>query len=523
MAVIIYPPTIDWEYMRQRPQHLMLQFAENGHQVFYCNKTPLTYPWFEKITENLCIVHNVDLFLEKYIPHIKAGRVPVIVWCSWTRIASMLQAFQPDLIVYDCLDEFAEWLPYEPNMIDMADMVFCSSDYLMNRLTTQYDKKKISLLNNACDFAHFNRNYRVKPKKPADLPETTRARIGYMGAWAPWVDFDLVEKICLGFPQHQVVVIGLQMAEQLPLELPNFVFLGMKEYEQLPDYLAHLDVCIIPFKINLTTVATNPVKVYEYLAAGKPVVSTALPELNKIQPLVKIGCNHDHFLEQIKTCLKAPEDNIAERIKFARANSWETRYGDIEEVISREVAGFSDELGYYDIEKQGSLLNESFQCLYPTADTTLNSGNPGLNFDFDPMYIGRFEETIYQYLLKFDAAEIDGEVNKAILSVFIDKCDYPENFRCIEVRKVLDGWEETEVSWGIRPSFATEATRSATFDRLTGWLEWDVTQLVREWLVQPEVNFGVLLKAHNEEVHSLIGGVNRHGHDFYSPKLRVFL
>jgi glycosyltransferase involved in cell wall biosynthesis len=518
----------------------MFEFARNGHQVFYCNKRQLTEPCLEKAAENLNVVHNLDKFKEKYLPAVKATGAPVIVWCSWALLANTLKDLQPDMIIYDCLDEFAEWLPYEPAMVGMADIVFCSSDYLIGRIASQYPGKKVYLLNNACDFKWFSTDTGTVPK-PVDLPETAGARIGYIGAWAWWVDTELVQKVCTAFPRHQVVVIGPNLGQQIPRQYPNFVYLGLKSYEELPGYLAFLDVCIIPFRINETTMATNPIKVYEYLAAGKKVVSTALPEVEKMQPLVRVGASHEEFLAHIGASLETAHENLDQVRVFAEENSWERRYLQLEQILSVEISGFHNpvtfdnepsnfdtEPGNFDteagnVEELSSVEDSTTVCLHPVADLTISSSRPTTNLNCFPFLIGRINQVINRFLLKFDTTGISGQINRAVLNLFVEKCDLPDKQKCIEVRRINSSWDEELTTWQTRPKTGPVPVAAIHFHETGGWLEWDITPLAAEWVANPATNLGVEIKGSKDTLPFLVRGVNRHGNNSFSPILNIYL
>ncbi|PKM81677.1 MAG: hypothetical protein CVU89_07945 [Firmicutes bacterium HGW-Firmicutes-14] len=521
MAIIIYPPTIDWDYMRQRPQNLMLEFAKNGHRVFYCNMTQSSESSIEQISDNLYLVHNVDIFLKEHIPIIKSSGIPVIVWCSWAMISNTLPEFMPDVTVYDCLDEFTEWLPHEPGMVRSAGIVFCSSDYLLGRLTSTYPEKKVSLLNNACEFARFGSfNGAVRPD---DLPEYAGATIGYIGAWAWWIDDELVKKICARFPQNRLVVIGPNLGARLPREHPNFQYLGMKKYEQLVNYLKFIDVCIIPFKINKTTIATNPIKAYEYLAAGKNIVSTAIPELVKMQPLVRIGYDHEQFILQVEESLKNVDEGFREKRDFSRANSWEARYRSVEKVLETEIPGFKEDSAHSSLQKIIPSHDSNFLCIYPIADAVIKSSHPEANFDLSPVFIGRSGRGINRYLLKFDVTDIAREIERAVFAIFVERCSEVQSVKCLEVLKILGKWDEGLVSWKTRPPAEKIPIREFYCQGGAGWVEWDATCLLKEWIECPETNFGMMIKAVIKEKPFIVKGLNRHYGKYYSPKMKIFL
>jgi glycosyltransferase involved in cell wall biosynthesis len=147
--------------------------------------------------------------------------------------------------------------------------------------------------------------------------------ICYIGAlWGEWFDWDLLCKIALAYPKASVVVIGDYRGRCLQ-PLPNLHFLGLKAQVDLPAYLAYSDVAIIPWSISPLTHATNPLKVYEYLAMGKPVVAPTLKSLEGI-PYVFASNSHDEFIANIEKArgIRIDEDVIE---SFIAHNSWAQR------------------------------------------------------------------------------------------------------------------------------------------------------------------------------------------------------
>src|SRR2546422_3047709 len=131
-------------------------------------------------------------------------------------------------------------------------------------------------------------------------------------------------------PDYTFVLLGgLSDVDVSTLEaLPNVRLLGLQPYETMPQYLYHFDACIIPFKINTITEATDPVKVYEYLSAGKPVVSVALPELSSYSEYLYIAKDKDDFVAQLdRAVMEDDDDMVARRISFASQQTWSERYG----------------------------------------------------------------------------------------------------------------------------------------------------------------------------------------------------
>ena len=198
----------------------------------------------------------------------------------WSGVADRLREASGCDIVYDCMDLHAGFssntevaLADEQRLLETADLVVCSSQQLLEHAAPH--AKRTALVRNGVDYGAFAR-----------VPGVTRTpgeslTIGYYGAIADWFDSDLVAAIARLRPDWRIVLVGSTWsADTAPLEAaPNITLIGERPYAELPSLIADWHCCIIPFRHTPLTAATNPVKVYEMLAAAKPVVSVGLPEL----------------------------------------------------------------------------------------------------------------------------------------------------------------------------------------------------------------------------------------------------
>ena len=161
--------------------------------------------------------------------------------------------------------------------------------------------------------------------------------IGYYGAIAEWFDVNLVKKLSEEFRTSSIVLIGRvnnSEVEELATRSSNIYLLGEKNYEDLPEYLQEFDVCIIPFIINDLIKATSPVKAFEYMASGKPIVTTNIPELKPYNNEVYLSRSHKDFIANIKKALNENSDSkIKTRQWVAKRNTWEERGGILEKNI----------------------------------------------------------------------------------------------------------------------------------------------------------------------------------------------
>ncbi|QHI73942.1 glycosyltransferase [Aminipila terrae] len=193
-------------------------------------------------------------------------------------------------------------------------------------------KDKTYFCQNGADFNHFAPATNIFCDKPDDIRNIKGPVIGYFGAVADWIDWKLI-KFLAEKNQFSIVIIGpLFKLREFPVKRENLFYLGEKDYGVLPDYLQCFDVCIIPFLKNKLTSACNPIKMYEYLSAGKPVITTDLEEC-RIET-IKTSKTYQEFYDNITLCLNNDDAIQREkRIHFARQNSWMQRVRSIRSVI----------------------------------------------------------------------------------------------------------------------------------------------------------------------------------------------
>jgi glycosyltransferase involved in cell wall biosynthesis len=238
-------------------------------------------------------------------------------------------------VIYDVIDDWntslgVRWYTAEAEheLVTLSDALIATAPSLRARLE-QLSAREVKLLPNAVNLRLFNA-HRTYPR-PADLPAAEWTVI-YIGAlWGEWFDWELLIETARHYPACSVVVIG-DYREQCSQKLPNLHFLGLKPQHELPAYLAHSNVAIIPWKADEITLATSPLKVYEYLAMHKPVVAPDLPLLSDL-PFVFRSQSKDGFLENIDTARHVQIDGEALESFLAR-NSWQERVDKIVEIIS---------------------------------------------------------------------------------------------------------------------------------------------------------------------------------------------
>ena len=244
----------------------------------------------------------------------------------WHQVATVIPNSR---FVYDCMDFHEGFsntggsiIAQEKQMIEDADVVITSSFALYDSVKDVATQS--ILLRNAADYQHFC----DRPQEVYEDPEG-RKIIGYYGAIAEWFDIELVAKIAQRFSDCLILLIGEDTvcAGSRLGTFANVECTGEVPYDKLPFYLHSFHVCMLPFRITPLTKATNPVKLYEYLSAGKPVVTVNLPEMTQFEGLIQVSEDDQEFLNHIGSFIHGsnPSDDVDHRKEFARVQTWEHR------------------------------------------------------------------------------------------------------------------------------------------------------------------------------------------------------
>jgi polysaccharide pyruvyl transferase CsaB len=342
-GIVVFPPTIGWSaHLFQRPQQIAMAFARMGYLTFY------GVDWggredvrgFRYQGDRLCLmgVPTEHLSLLRDIPN-------------------------PLMISYVYNFDFHRHLSEPTTVFEHIDHleVFASS-YTMEQLTVWYDgaihkadvlvasardlqiemlhlRPDVVLCPNGVTFEHFA-GYRPGPP-PSDLePLLSKPIVGYYGALAEWVDYGLIDHAASTLPQFNFVFIGPNYDKTMDgksvFSRPNVFWLGPKPYEGLPAYLHHFSVATIPFHVNEVTHRVSPLKLFEYMAGGKPVVTTAMRESANYEPVL-IANDRNEWVERLIEAEGRGRDPefVATLQRTARANTWDQRVGTLIDAAAR--------------------------------------------------------------------------------------------------------------------------------------------------------------------------------------------
>ena len=345
---------IDWHFRIQRPQHLARGLAKSGHRVFYLSNhfsdrnepgyeieqiepglplfqiklnvpgAPAIYFEGPQPNDQAALQNSLSVLLHDFDI---ASSLSMVAHGYWYDTAS---GVPNSTLVYDCMDHHEgfgnvpqELIDLEKKILTNADLVTTTSLYL-DEMAAEYTSSH-TIVRNAGEYTHF-----ATPPATVYKDPEGRKIIGYCGAIAEWFDGELIRSLSKAFPEHLILLVGGDTANVASLlkGCKNVVFIGEVAYSDVPHYVHAFDVCLLPFQVIPLTLATNPVKVYEYLATGKPVVCVDLPEVEQFGEHSFKADTYEGFADCVRMALSPEantEDKISQRRAFAALQTWNHR------------------------------------------------------------------------------------------------------------------------------------------------------------------------------------------------------
>jgi len=273
-----------------------------------------------------------------------------IVWSFLPELGRAVKGLSKKILIYHCVDEHTAWGFWwnsaesvkrrEIELLKVADLVIATSNNLKDS-KSEYNSN-CYFIPNAANFDMFGKANYADTEIPSDMRNISRPIIGYTGMFLP----DLIDVDCIEYAAktsgYSFVFIGKKMRRDFDLsrleKLENVHFLGFKKPDVLTNYLKWMDVCIMPSTRSKLSDAVFPLKLFEYLSAGKPVVATRTKELEKYSGYIYLSANSEEFLQKLLIALK--ENHIqkaSERIEIAKKNTWDVRVEEISGLIQETI------------------------------------------------------------------------------------------------------------------------------------------------------------------------------------------
>lgn len=363
--IIVWRSSFGWNVpLFQRPQHIETQLSNKKCLIFY-EVTTVTdkVRTYKKVKDNLYLVNFNNRAIKKLVLEEidKINKPKYIQFYSTDATVSVNELKQyienKYKVIYEYIDDIsplligAKELPanvkdkYE-YMLKDTDNVFVvvTADEIEKDVLSKRKNEKIVFSCNGVDYKHFadlKDKYEIDDKFKKIVKEG-KPIIGYYGALATWFDYDLIKELAKQRPEYNIVLLGIKYDGSYDKanleECNNIYFLGSREYKVLPYYAKEFTVCTIPFLINSITNATSPVKLFEYMALDKPIVTTAMPECKKYAS-VMIANNRNEFIGLVDKAVKMNKNNNSDYYgvlkKEALENTWSEKANAIVELLKK--------------------------------------------------------------------------------------------------------------------------------------------------------------------------------------------
>ncbi len=354
-----------WDFVYQRPQHLLTRCVQE-RRVFFVEE-----PFFDTTDQPWLAMSQRECGVWVAVPHLpegssqettialqkqlledlfKACKIRDYIFWYYTPMAlAFTDHLQPLAIVYDCMDELSAFQGAPPalrqreaDLFQRADLVFTGGQSLYEAKRHQHSN--VYAFPSSIDVAHFVQA-RQAIDDPLDQANIPHPRLGFYGVIDERMDIDLLKGVAIARPDWQLVLIGpiVKIDPAALPQLPNIHYLGGKSYSELPHYLAGWDVALLPFVRNESTRFISPTKTPEYLAAGKPVVSTSIRDV--VRPyrdlgLVQIADSVPEFVTAVEVALQSPQDSgWLDRVDaFLAKTSWDKTWAHMSRLIESVVS-----------------------------------------------------------------------------------------------------------------------------------------------------------------------------------------
>jgi UDP-galactopyranose mutase len=359
MPAIIVFSHLRWDFVLQRPQHLLSRLAKNYQILFVeepihdaqgshwalSNPEPNITVCQPHTTVSMPGFHDDQLpQLRKLVRELVAEHDDHMVWFYTPMALPLLQELQPRAVIYDCMDELSAFrnapkqlLQRESGLLKVADIVFTGGPSLYRAKRDRHPN--VHCFPSSVDVAHFETALDRTNSHPLhkDIPGP---RLGFYGVIDERFDADLIARVADAHPQWQIVLVG-PVVKVDPASLPqrdNVHYMGQQPYAALPNFLAGWDVCLLPFALNESTRFISPTKTLEYMAAELPIVSTPVADVKDIySDMVYIAEDSAAFIAACEAALLESQEQRAEKIERMRktvsSTSWSATAGKMRELL----------------------------------------------------------------------------------------------------------------------------------------------------------------------------------------------
>ena len=361
-AVVVFDSRVGWNIpLFQRSQHMANELTDDGYLYFYRTSEQFDphVKTVEKLKDRLYLVNMANFalqnamfdLLKEYKGHKFLSLYSTDVYLDEQYIKEKYidNGFK---IIYEYIDELSDEISgHLPDFVydrhkniieDKSNIAVGSADKLIEEIEEIRGKENVAMITNGVQYDHWQYRSDEVPEKLKDIVSKGNPIIGYFGALAKWFDYELLKKVAKERPNYEIVLIGFlydnSFKDSKIDELENVHYLGIVDYKELNQYSQYFTISTIPFLLNDITESTSPVKLFEYMAMGYPIVTTDMRECRKYKSVL-IGKSHEDFIEKLDFALTLDKkDEYYNYLKEeALANTWREKAAILDRLIEKNI------------------------------------------------------------------------------------------------------------------------------------------------------------------------------------------
>ncbi|PWX19630.1 glycosyltransferase [Clostridium perfringens] len=361
-AVVVFDSRVGWNIpLFQRSQHMANELTDDGYLYFYRTSEQFDphVKTVEKLKDRLYLVNMANFalqnamfdLLKEYKGHKFLSLYSTDVYLDEQYIKEKYidNGFK---IIYEYIDELSDEISgHLPDFVydrhkniieDKSNIAVGSADKLIEEIEEIRGKENVAMITNGVQYDHWQYRSDEVPEKLKDIVSKGNPIIGYFGALAKWFDYELLKKVAKERPNYEIVLIGFlydnSFKDSKIDELENVHYLGIVDYKELNQYSQYFTISTIPFLLNDITESTSPVKLFEYMAMGHPMVTTDMRECRKYKSVL-IGKSHEDFIEKLDFALTLDKkDEYYNYLKEeALANTWREKAAILDRLIEKNI------------------------------------------------------------------------------------------------------------------------------------------------------------------------------------------
>ena len=361
-AVVVFDSRVGWNIpLFQRSQHMANELTDDGYLYFYRTSEQFDphVKTVEKLKDRLYLVNMANFalqnamfdLLKEYKGHKFLSLYSTDVYLDEQYIKEKYidNGFK---IIYEYIDELSDEISgHLPDFVydrhkniieDKSNIAVGSADKLIEEIEEIRGKENVAMITNGVQYDHWQYRSDEVPEKLKDIVSKGNPIIGYFGALAKWFDYELLKKVAKVRPNYEIVLIGFlydnSFKDSKIDELENVHYLGIVDYKELNQYSQYFTISTIPFLLNDITESTSPVKLFEYMAMGHPIVTTDMRECRKYKSVL-IGKSHEDFIEKLDFALTLDKkDEYYNYLKEeALANTWREKAAILDRLIEKNI------------------------------------------------------------------------------------------------------------------------------------------------------------------------------------------